>query len=226
MWRILILLVSLACVGALAGCNRNQVATSKEDPTIIFRSEDGRVLTQEDLKGFTGNIRWEIVGGENVPPQAHELHQQARQFGEKGDYTNALVLLERASALPPRWPYPVYDRAYTHLLMKDYDGAREFYRKTVELSRRGFFTAITALDTLEREHKGDLPAGTYLMYLSLEWQDDPEKRAAAVRQLAKQFPKFAPAWKELAACRHREGIGGQTRRRDKRNVTDQQSAGP
>src|SRR5262249_59470647 len=88
--------------------------------------------------------------------------------------------------------------AFTYLLMKDAENARKHYRKAVELAPRGFFTAITALDTLEREAKGDLPAGTYLAYLSLEWVDDPGKKAAAVAQLVKQAPRFAPAWKEQA----------------------------
>ena len=89
-------------------------------------------------------------------------------------------------------------RTYTLLLMKDYDGAREYYRKTMKLSPRGFFTAITALDTLEREQKGALPTGTYLAYLSLEWMEDQGEKIRAVRQLVNRLPQFAPGWKELA----------------------------
>ena len=55
------------------------------------------------------------------------------------------------------------------------------YRKTLELSPRGFFTAITALDTLNREQRGELPAGLYLAYLSLEWMDNPSERADVMR---------------------------------------------
>jgi tetratricopeptide (TPR) repeat protein len=89
--------------------------------------------------------------------------------------------------------------AYTYMLMKDFDNARRYYRKTVELSPRGFFTAITALDALTRELKGNLPAGTYMAYVSLEWIDNPEKKAEAVRRLVRFVPRFAPAWKELAS---------------------------
>src|SRR5262249_36184151 len=53
-------------------------------------------------------------------------------------------------------------------------------------------------DSLDREVKGDLPGGTYLAYLSLEWVDDAGRKAEAVRQLVKDVPGFAPAWKELA----------------------------
>ena len=165
---------------------------------VVFRAADGRTLTMADLHGLTGTFQYEILGKSNVPAEAESLHKQARQAGGAGDYKKAITLLERASSLAPAWPYPVYDMAFTYLLMKDAENARKYYRKTVELAPRGFFTALTALDALDREAKGDLPAGTYLAYLSLEWMDDPGKKADAVRQLVKQVPGFAPAWKELA----------------------------
>lgn len=194
----------LATLAALcAGCNRDQRAAPKdsppkEDAVVIFRAADGRTLTMADLRGLTGTFQYEILGKTNVPAEAESLHKQARQVGGSGDYKKAITLLERASSLAPTWPYPVYDMAFTYLLMNDAESARKHYRKTVELAPRGFFTALTALDALDREAKGDLPAGTYLAYLSLEWMDDPAKKAEAVRQLAKRVPGFAPAWKEQA----------------------------
>jgi len=165
---------------------------------VIFRAADGRTLTRADLRGLTGTFRYEILGKSNVPAEAESLHEQVRQAGEVGDYKKAITLLEQASSLAPAWPYPVYDMAFTYLLMKDPENARKNYRKTVELSPRGFFTAITALDTLDREAKGDLPAGTYLAYLSLEWMDDAGKKADVVRRSVQRVQGFAPAWKELA----------------------------
>lgn len=165
---------------------------------VIFRSADGRTLTTDDLRGATGTFQWEVIGKTKVPAEAEFLHQQGRKAGGEGDYNKALTLLKRASHLAPDWPYPVYDMAYTFLLMKDIDNATKSYRRTVVLAPRGFFTAITALDTLEREQKGDLPAGTYLSYVSLEWLDDPGKKAELVHQWVTQVPRFAPAWKELA----------------------------
>ena len=170
----------------------------EQNGTVIFRGGDGRELTLNELAGETGRIRYEIVGNVNVPAEAESLHKQARQAGGSGDYKEAISLLERAAKLAPDWPYPAYDMAFTYLLMKDYENAQRYYRKTIELAPRGFFTAITALDALGREEKGDLPAGTYLTYLSLEWMDDPAKKAEAVRQLVKRVPSFAPAWKALA----------------------------
>lgn len=37
-----------------------------------------------------------------------------------------------------------------------------------------------------------------MAYLSLEWMDDPGKKAETVSQLIKRVPSFAPAWKEQA----------------------------
>jgi tetratricopeptide (TPR) repeat protein len=200
----LVLAVLLYAVATLSGgCSRDRPGTPKESPpkeeaVVVFRAADGRALTMAELRGLTGTFQYEILGGSNVPTEAKSLHKQARQAGGAGDYKQAISLLERASNLAPAWPYPVYDMAFTYLLMKDADNARKYYRRTIELAPRGFFTAITALDALDRESKGDLPAATYLEYLSLEWMDDPSKKAEAVRLLIKRVPGFAPAWKEQA----------------------------
>jgi tetratricopeptide (TPR) repeat protein len=171
---------------------------------IIFRGSDGRTLTIDDLRGITGTIRYEIIGKFEVPAEARSLHQHAKLAGQSGDYRKAIALLEQASNLSPQWPYPVYDMAFTYLLMKDTENARRYYRKTIDLSPRGFFTAITAIDTLDREQKGDLPAGTYFAYLSLEWTNDPAERARIVHTLVQRIPGFAPGWKELAAISKNE----------------------
>jgi tetratricopeptide (TPR) repeat protein len=198
---ILPLLLSVVTI-FFAGCRREQPgapkkSATKEKAVVIFRAADGRTLTMTDLRGLTGTFQYEILGRSNVSVEAESLHKQARQAGGAGDYKKAITLLERASSLAPAWPYPVYDMAFTYLLMSDAENARKHYRKTIELAPRGFFTATTALDALDREANGALPAGTYLAFLSLEWVDEAEKKAEAVRQLVKRVPGFAPAWKEL-----------------------------
>jgi tetratricopeptide (TPR) repeat protein len=195
-----VLVVALLFTSAVfsVGCSGDEGRTDKEASVVVFRRADGRTLTLEELKGVTGTFRYEIVGAANVPAEASVLHERAREAGGRGEYQEAITLLTKASALAPQWPYPVYDRAYTYLLMKDFDAARADYQKTVTLAPRGFFTAITALDILTREQKGEFPLGTYLAYLSLEWVDDRAKRAAMVRHLVNEFPRFAPGWKELA----------------------------
>jgi tetratricopeptide (TPR) repeat protein len=196
--RLASILSLLLLFGTLTGCNRSQDTNSKEASGIIFLSPDGRKITMDDLRGLSGTFDYEIIGNVKVPEEADSLHKRAREAGEAGDYRKALINLERASQLAPQWPYPVYDMAFTYLLMKDFENARTYYRKTIDLSPRGFFTAITAFDTLLREKKGDLPEGTYLSYSSLEWMDDPAKKMETVKQFVKEVPTFAPAWKELA----------------------------
>jgi tetratricopeptide (TPR) repeat protein len=200
---VFMFLISMVVI--FVACSHTQSRTARETPGIIFRGADGRTITMEDVRGLTGKYQYEIIGNRDIPAEARSLHQQARQVGGKGDYKRSLALLDRASALAPEWPYPLYDKAYTLLLMKDYDGAREYYRKTMKLSPRGFFTAITALDTLEKEQKGALPTGTYLAYLSLEWMENQGEKIRAARQLVNRMPQFAAGWKELAALVDDEG---------------------
>lgn len=133
-----------------------------------------------------------------IPDAANELHQKARELGSAGDYEAAIETLKQAQELAPWWPYPTYDMAFTYLLMKDYPKARELYRKTLELSPDGFFTAITALHTLDREAEGELPEGTYAAYMMIEWVQEPEQKIGLIMQLHQKFPSFAPIWKEFA----------------------------
>ena len=185
-------------VGACDSEQRPNEEAGDSDDRVVFRSKDGDVLTTDDLKDADGTFNYEIVGSTEIPEQANRLHQEARQYGASGNYEEALKRLAESHTLAPSWPYPPYDTAFTYLLMKDFAKAREFYAKTVELSPRGFFTAITALDTLNREASGDLPEGTYAAYVSLEWINDPSQKSQLVRALVEKFPGFAPAWKEYA----------------------------
>lgn len=172
--------------------------SAKVETKVVFRSEDGKVLTSDDLKAAEGQVSYEIPGVMEIPEEARRLHQEARQLGASGGYMDALEKLAKARALAPSWPYPVYDSAFTYLMMNDFAKARELYGETMKLSPRGFFTAITALDALNREASGDLPVGTYLAYLSIEWIDDPAQKAKMARSLVEKCPGFAPAWKSHA----------------------------
>lgn len=191
----------ITCVATIfVGCNNETgTSTQRDESRVVFRSEDGRELTVADLSDATGTFEYEIVDAGSIPLEANVLHQKARQLGASGDYEAAIRTLAKAQALAPDWPYPTYDMAFTYLLMKDFAKARENYRKTVEMSPRGFFTAITALDALDREANGDLPEGTYATYMTLEWSSDPAQKANAVSLMVEKFPTFAPIWGEFAS---------------------------
>jgi tetratricopeptide (TPR) repeat protein len=175
-----------------------QITIPSEAAEIIFKDAAGRVLSKDDLKNASGKFEWEIRSGKAVPDQAKELHQLGRKAGERGDKKSALALFEKSAKIAPEWAYPIYDAAYTHLLMGDFSEALVLYKRVNDLSPRGFFTAQTALYALQGEAKGDFPKGTYLYFLSIEWTDDADKKAQIVDQLLAKVPKFAPAWKAKA----------------------------
>ena len=187
----------LAPAMLLIACTPISGGAVEEAEVIVFRDADGRTITLADLKDATGTFCYEIIGAGDVSAEASRLHQAAREAGQRGEYQQAITLLTTASALAPRWPYPIYDRAYTNLLMGDIDAARADYKRTVELAPRGYFTAITAVDILDRERAGEFPPGTYLAYLMLEWIDDRAKRIDMTRRIVNGLPRFAPGWKDL-----------------------------
>lgn len=184
---------------AFAGCRRQPNETEAPASKVVFRSADGSTLTLDELESATGSIKYELVADGDVPDEARALHERGRQAGGRGDYKESVALLTQAAKLAPGWPYPIYDRAFTYLLMKDFDAARTDYLATVALAPRGYFTAITSADLLVREKKGELPAGTCLAYSVLEWVDDPADKAKQLRQLVARVPRLAPAWKDLAS---------------------------
>jgi hypothetical protein len=63
---------------------------------------------------------------------------------------------------------------------------------------RGFFTTITAVHTLNREEKGDLPRGLYVAYLMLEPMSDASERRVYLQRLLDEYPQYAPAWQQFA----------------------------
>ena len=198
LYLVHILLVSCADRASSGTQQSSNVNGNEVSHRIVFRDENGRELTFDDLRNVTGKVNYEVIGRGQVPQQAHELHQRARKAGQAGNYQRALSLLDSASSLAPDWPYPIYDAAFTHLLMKNFDKALEDYRAVDRLAPRGFFTAKTAIDVLQKEAEGKFPRGLYLDYLRLEWINDEATKSEAIKKLVAAHPKFAPAWKEYA----------------------------
>ena len=165
----------------------------------MFRDAAGREITARDLKGYTGRVRWEVIGADNLPPRATQLHQEAREAGGRGDYARALDLLDLAWDLAPQWPYPVYDAAYTYLLLGEAGMAEEFYERVDQMAPRGFFTCKASLDTLRRERAGELFPGFARAYATLEWMD-PGQKKSILAGIVDKFPGFALAWKDRRRC--------------------------
>ena len=137
---------------------------------------------------------------EGVVPsaEAKALHGKGREAAGRGDYALALKLFTDAASLAPDWPYPFYDRAFTHLLMNNPDAALLDYQETLKRSPNGFMTARAAVDTLLREKRGELPAGLYTAYLSLEWEQDREQQRMLLQEITERAPRFAPGWQKFS----------------------------
>jgi tetratricopeptide (TPR) repeat protein len=163
----------------------------------VFRDAAGRELTVRDLQEYTGRVNWEVIGAEQVPPEASRLHQEARAAGGRGDYSRALTLLDQARDLAPQWPYPLYDAAFTYLLLDEPRMAEELYRRVDLMAPRGYFTCKASLDTLRRERAGELAAGFAKAYATIEWMDPREKRRV-LSSIVDKYPRFALAWKDLS----------------------------
>lgn len=202
--------ISLVCYIALIIVATNLTACDNKDRStvssegkpmnsrLLYRDAAGRELNTKDLEGVTGKVRWEIIAGSEIPPEASRLHDEARAAGGRGDYTRALDLLERAHRLAPDWPYPIYDAAFTYLLQGDFAKAEERYAEVDRMAPRGFFTAKTSLDCLRRERAGAIPTGFCQAFASLEWMEDKAQKRGVLEGIVAKFPEFPAAWKELS----------------------------
>jgi tetratricopeptide (TPR) repeat protein len=132
-----------------------------------------------------------------INPEAKRLHDQGRAAGERAEYDAALSLLTEAANLDPAWPYPIYDRAFTHLLKGEIDEALRDYERTLELSPRGFYIAAQAVDMLRREATGELPEGLFVALVRLEHATAEEQRSTLER-MVEASPSCAQAWDRYA----------------------------
>lgn len=165
--------------------------------TAVFL--DGEGNEREPPRPGEGPVKYGFRGGEPVPPAAKALHEEGRAAGARGDYPEALRALTEAARLARYWPYPIYDRAFTHLLLNDWDAALADYRLTLRLAPRDFFLTLTAIDTLQREAEGEFPRGTFLTFSRVkDFLTDPIQRRPPLERLVQQWPGYAPGWLELA----------------------------
>lgn len=193
--------IYLILIGAslLISCNKKSTGTENGNSSdIVFSDSFGHKISKTELMNSNGTFNYSIYGIEEVPESAKQLHDRAREFGQNGKYEKSIEALLEANKLAPKWPYPLYDLAYTYLLQDDYENALKYYRLTDSLAPNGFFTSKTALYTLEGEEKGTFKSGLYKMYLSLEWINNPTEKLEMTKKLISSFPTFAPGWKDYA----------------------------
>ncbi|MFT5619351.1 MAG: tetratricopeptide (TPR) repeat protein [Arenicella sp.] len=187
-----------------ASCNSKKEVANEDkslidlDGNISFTDSAGNAISKEELSKSTGNFNYQIHGIGNVPQSAQVLHNEARAFGQAGDYKSAIEKLQKAHEEAPNWAYPPYDLAYTYLLQDDYENALKYYQLTDKIEPKGFYTSKIALHTLGREMSGDLKEGVYKSYISLEWIDNEAEKKEITKMLVSTFPDFAPGWNKYA----------------------------
>ncbi|WP_442265152.1 tetratricopeptide repeat protein [Tenacibaculum sp. ZS6-P6] len=165
---------------------------------IKFTDQQGNEISKEELSQATGRYNYAIYSIDKSSDKAKELHQKAREYGQKGDYTEAVSHLEEAIQDSPEWAYPYYDLAYTYLLNDDFENALKYYELTDKVAPNGFFTSKTAVDVLRKEKTGVFTEGLYKNYIALEWIDNPQEKAQMLKLLVDNFPSLAPAWKDYS----------------------------
>ncbi len=178
-------------------CGNDAPPNDMQNSNIVFKDNDGHILTATDLASATGQVNYEITDNKTIDPKAKKLHEEARQLGQAGKYDEGILKLREAMALQPDWAYPPYDLAYTYMLKANYDSAYKYYKRTDDLEPKGFFTSKTAVYALEGERPGKFPKGLYALYLQLEWAD-ADKKMELAKTITSKAPDFAPAWKYLA----------------------------
>jgi tetratricopeptide (TPR) repeat protein len=182
----------------LSSCQTGIKKDNSSQENLIFKDNSGHSLTKADLANSTGQVNYEILSNQTIDPAAKVLHDEARELGQSGKYDLSINKLEQSIKIQPNWAYPTYDLAYTYLLKGDFDSALKFYKKTDELEPHGFFTAKTAIYSLEGEQSRQFPKGLYFTYMQIEWTDDVNKKLEIAKAITQKAPDFAPAWKELA----------------------------
>jgi tetratricopeptide (TPR) repeat protein len=197
--KILGILIVLGLISSCKNGRKTENNIESNNVRLEFTDDKGNKISKEELGNSTGTFNYEIYGIENVTELAKSLHNQAREFGQKGDYKNAIQKLEQANEEAPNWAYPLYDLAYTYLLQDDYENALKYYQLTDKVAPKGFYTSKTALHTLEREKTGDIQKGLYKSYLSLEWIENENEKKEMIKLLVDKFPSFAPAWKDYSS---------------------------
>lgn len=130
-----------------------------ESNRLVYRDASGREIKRPDLAA-TGTVNWEIVGSDHVSLRAQELLSLGQQAGAAGDSVRALDFFAQAHEEMPRWPYPIYETAYTYLLRGDLARAEREYEAVERLAPGGFFTYQPELDCLRRERAGEFLPGT------------------------------------------------------------------
>ncbi|HLL05227.1 MAG TPA: hypothetical protein VK539_31955 [Myxococcaceae bacterium] len=190
MRRSLLLSLGLAWLGGCS-CPGKSATSTPNDSGAPAATEQQQTPTpiQDQVHPPTGPV---------IPEKAIELHAQGRAEGEAARYTEALKLFEQAQGLAPDWRMPLYDSAYTYILMGDNAKALSLHEQLEQLEPLGFAQSKKMLDSLRREKDGRVPTGTLREFLGVQQLRDVAEVRTRLRALTQKAPSFVLAWQDLA----------------------------
>lgn len=135
-------------------------------------------------------------------PAGKLLIERGVALAGKGHLQDAIGALDRAIALRPAWPFPLYQRAWVRFLQGDSGGALDDYRE-VARNHPVFFTVQREIRGLEDVAAGKIPIEAFRSYCIVRGEIAKNAKAveSAARRIVERFPTFAPGWVLLAeAC--------------------------
>ena len=172
---------------------------SHREPIALTLTDDqGHEMKPDDLADYTGTVNWSIADPKNIPEAARELLNRGREAGAAENYQEALRLFAQAAQIAPGWAYPIYESAFTYLLMGDLGRAERDYLQVEKLEPRGFFTYQSELDCVRRERNGEFASGTCQTYVLLADMPASDQKRSLLQKLLDRSPSLAPAWQKFA----------------------------
>ncbi|TVQ02599.1 MAG: tetratricopeptide repeat protein [Planctomycetaceae bacterium] len=173
-----------------------------EDSNPDATRDHDREVTTADLFDPVMMLQVQSVYGGHVSADASAAHQRATELLSSGKFDDAILALAQIQEMEPEWPRPAYDTAFAHLLNGEYAQAAEFYKQTLDILPTGFLDTITAIDTLEREARGEFPRGTYrgyAGYLSMSALTNSSFNQFVLLQMIERCPVYAPPYLHSAS---------------------------
>lgn len=125
---------------------------------------------------------------------------------ETAQLEDAIQTFDRAIALRPTWPFPLYQRAWARFLQGDSGGALDDFRSSAEIARV-FFTVQREIRCLEDVAGGRLSIEAYRVFSARRGQiaSDPGAVDVAMAELLELFPDFASGYLLRGEARLRLG---------------------
>jgi len=211
MKKIRAVTITMLCGVAFAACPSEappapqapKPDTPAPEPTpsdigVVFTDAAGRVLTRSDLEKADDLLSGRAFE-QGIPQEARDAYARAQKAGENRRFDEALEHFLQAKIIAKKWPAPAYGAGWTFLLKGDITKALEAYRDADALAPRGYLATKLAINTLDREKKGQLMPATYMRFeLQMAKHKDIESRRAFLKSMVDDQPDFPPAWWALS----------------------------